>query len=237
MLGVYNVQTPAIALVGRASDDGGLRIDPDALASALAQPIYAELLMQEPRDLLGAYLLPRDALAAFAGDGPLNTDLRPEVLFDAPRVAYEGNTGRGWSNLVALWEHAAPIPVEMLVTDDPETWHADAARFHTALHEYLLGERARIDEADTKVAPDVAVEHYLTAYEAAPDFAPARGMLYMAAGASPDVARRVFPRMLERTPAEPRVYQAYLPFLRSSGDEARFHEVQEMARRNLPAQP
>jgi hypothetical protein len=41
--------------------------------------------------------------------------------------------------------------------------------------------------------------------------------------------------MLERTPAEPRVYQAYLPFLRRSGDKARFEEVQELARKHLAA--
>jgi spermidine synthase len=233
VLGVYNVQVPAIALVGRATADGGLKIDPEALSTALQRSTYAELLMQEPRDLLGAYLLHRDALAAFAGDGPLNTDLRPQVLFDAPRVAYEGNQGRGWTNLVAMWEHAAALPVEMLATDDPDRWHADAARFQAALHEYLLGERARVEASDDASVPDEAIEHYLVAYEAAPEFVPARGMLYAVARASPDVAREVYPRMLARTPAEPRVYQAYLPFLQRSGDKARFAEVQEMARKHL----
>jgi spermidine synthase len=234
MLGVYNVQTPAIALIGRAEP---LTIDPQQLTSMLAQPIYGELLMQEPRDLLGAYLLDRNALATFAGDGPLNTDLRPDVLFAAPRVAYEGESGRGWTNLLALWEHAAPISADILASDDPDTWHADAARFQTALHEYLLGERARIDEAESQVAPEIAVDHYLAAYEAAPDFAPGRGMLYVSASSSPDVARRVYPRMLERTPAEPRVYQAYLPFLQRSGDTERLREVQEMAKQNLAPKP
>jgi spermidine synthase len=235
VLGVYNVQVPAIALVGRATADGGLKIDPDALAATLRNPIYGELVMQEPRDLIGAHLLHRDALATFAGDGPLNTDLQPVVLFDAPRVAYEGNEGRGWTNLLALWEHAAPLPAEMLAGSDVASWHADAARFQTALHEYLLGEHARMEQPESAVAPEAAVDHYLAAYEAAPDFPPARGMLYVAAGASPDVARRVYPRMLERTPAEPRVYQAYLPFLRRSGDKARFEEVQELARKHLAA--
>ncbi len=236
ILGVYNVQTPAIALLG-GTGDAPFVVDPEQLASTLAQPIYAELLMQEPRDLLGAYLLDREALAAFAGDGPLNTDLRPEVLFAAPRVAYEGESGRGWENLLALWEHAAPIAADVLASDARDEWHADATRFQTALHEYLLGERARVDEGPNAVTPETAVDHYLAAYDAAPDFAPARGMLYAAASSSPDIARRVYPRMLQRTPNEPRVYQAYLPFLKRTGDEARLREVEALAKHHLAGQP
>ncbi len=235
-LGVYNVQTPAIALIG-ANEAQTLELDAQRIAAAVRAPIYAEVLMQEPRDLLGAYITDHDGLVAFAGEGPRNTDLHPRVMLAAPRVAYEGNRGRGWQNLQALLQARTPPPI---VGDSAPEWQDDARRFGEALDHYLHAESLRIGTdppADMDQIPDAAVAAYLAAYSAAPQFAPSRGMLYVTASQAPRYATEIFEHMLERTPDEARVYQAYLRHLQRSGDKARFDEVRAMAQERVGPPP
>jgi spermidine synthase len=238
-LGVYNVQTPAIVLVGRdpARCSGPLRIDLSLLAQRLRDPVYGELLMNDPRDIFGAYLLDTRGLAAFAGEGPLNTDMHPRVATGAPRSAYESDLERGGRNLADLLAARVALPEELV--HDPDSarlsaFRADAERFSTALDLYLRAEAARVqahagnDEGSPTAPPMSAVEAYLQAYEAAPEFAPSRGMLYLSASWGREYADTIFPRMQAATPGEPRVYQAWMEHLRRTGDEARLGEVQAM---------
>lgn len=235
-LGIYNVDTPAVALIGGA-DETALQIDPAHIAELVEAPVYGEVLMQEPRDLLGAFLMDRDALRAFAGEGPRNTDLHPRVLLQAPRVAYEGNRGRGWTNLAAMLEHQSTLP---LPAGTPPPWPADAARFSEAVHAHLRAEgiRASMDDpSNLAQLPEDAVLAYLEAYDAAPEFAPSRGMLYLAAARSPTFMRTIFERMLARTPDEARVYQAYLQALAAARDQAEFDRVKAVAREKFGPAP
>jgi spermidine synthase len=233
-LGIYNAQTPAIALIGRA---GGapLRIDLDALVERLGAPVFGELLMQDPRDLLGAYVADRDALLAFAGEGPRNTDLEPWVLLHAPRLAYEGGKTAGADNLRALFSIWREIPPELVVGDAQrrEAMLAGASAFSQALRAYLEGEILRVGAS--KDAPPSAQEldRYLAAYALAPEFVPARGMLYQIALAWPNLADSIFERMSEVTPNEPRVWKAWLESARRSGDRARFEEIRSRAQPHL----
>jgi spermidine synthase len=235
-LGIYNAQTPAIALIGRAADEP-LRIDLDELATRLQEPVFAELLMADPRDLLSAYIADRDTLLAFAGDGPHNTDLQPWVLLHAPRLAYEGGGTAGAENLRELlpaWRDVGPE----LVAGEPERRAAvlaGAAAFSQALRAYLEGEILRT-QAGTDAPPSAEqVAAYLGAYAIAPEFVPARGMLYQLALAWPDRADAIFERMSEVTPEEPRVWRAWLESARRSGDRARFEEIRARAQEHLSA--
>jgi spermidine synthase len=225
-LGLYNVDTPAVALVG---SNAPLLLSPPRIAEAVAAPIYTEVLMQEPRDLLGAFLMDRDGLVAFAGEGPRNTDLHPRVMLRAPQVAYEGNRGRGWTNLAAMLEHRTPLP---LAADTDPIWADDAARFARAVDAHLHAEAARAqmeNPGDLAQLPEAAVEHYLTAYEAAPEFAASRGMLYLTGARAPQHAATIFERMLARTPDEQRVYQAYLQALAGARNKPEFDRVRALA--------
>ena len=225
-LGLYNVDTPAVALVG---SNAPLALSPARIAETVQAPIYAEVLMQEPRDLLGAFLMDREGLVAFAGEGPRNTDLHPRVMLRAPRVAYEGNRGRGWTNLAAMLEHRTAIP---LTTETEGTWADDAARFATAVDAHLRAEagRAALDEpGDLAHLPPEVVEHYLQAYEAAPEFAASRGMLYLTGARAPQHMATIFERMLTRTPDEQRVYQAYLQALAAARNKPEFDRVRALA--------
>ena len=227
-LGLYNVDTPAVALIGGA-DASALQIEPERIASLLTAPVYAEVLMQEPRDLLGAFLMDRAALQAFAGEGPRNTDIHPRVMLQAPQVAYEGNRGRGWTNLSAMLQHRSVL---QLAPGTQPPWPADAARFATAIDAHLRAEAMRAgstDPSDLSALPEDAVLAYLEAYDAAPEFAASRGMLYLTAARSPTHMRTIFERMLERTPDEKRVYQSYLQALAKNKDQAEFDRVRTLA--------
>src|SRR5690606_1864935 len=94
-LGIYNVEQPAIVLVGRTAEAGDERlvIDVDRLAERLQAPVYRELLM-DPYDLLGAYLLDDAGVRTFVGPGEINRDLSPIVAIRAPRTAYEESPTR-----------------------------------------------------------------------------------------------------------------------------------------------
>ena len=237
-LGIYNVQTPAMVLVAKVGEQP-LQIDLQQLSQSLSDPVYGQLLMQDPRDLLGAYLLDGDGLRELVGEGPLNTDLNPRVLLRAPRSAYEDDDDRGWTNLSRVLQARTALPQDLIAGEDPAQVTAmreQAEQFAAALQHYLQGESIRVQsarEGNPRVIPEAAVQAYLKAYEVTPEFPPARGMLYTAAANDPKLAPVVFPAMLQRTPDEPRVYEAYLRALQQLGDERTFEQVRQEARRRF----
>ncbi|MCA9704374.1 MAG: hypothetical protein KDK70_00835 [Myxococcales bacterium] len=236
LLGIYNVETPAIVLVGRsdARAPGPLVVDVDRLSARLDAPVYRELLM-DPRDLLGAYLLDAPGLRALCGPGPLNTDLSPWVSVQAPRAAYEESRTRGRDNLMELLAARVPVPPSALVAADPaalERFRAEVAAFAEALGHYLRAESTRLDTLERVPGLVAAVDEYLAAYDVAPQFRPARGMLLESTTAAPDLAERIFPAMLERTPKERLVWQAYVAYLQRNGDP-RLEAAMQDARREL----
>jgi spermidine synthase len=233
MLGIYNVQHPAVALVGRVpqSADDRLRIDVDALTAKLQEPVFADLLMQDPRDLLGAYMLDREALVALSGDAPRNTDLRPVITLRAPRVAYEGAGRHGVENLRTLLDRRTSLPTELLVGDPArvEALQAEVDRFANALQAYLDGEELRSRASSDAPVPEAAIDAYLRAYAIAPEFTPARGLLYDLAKQRAAWAERILPAMMEATPDEPRVWKTWILYLRRQGDPDRVAEAEAEA--------
>ena len=82
----YSVRTPMLALIGRR---GGGNLDLHKLAERLADPAVRAVVhpigFESPMDVLGQYVGGSHALAAFAGEGPRNTDDYPFVALDAQR--------------------------------------------------------------------------------------------------------------------------------------------------------
>jgi spermidine synthase len=231
-LGIYNVQTPAIALVARAG--APLTIDVAALEATLQAPIYRELLMQDSRDMLGAHLLDPAGIATLCGDAPINTDMRPYVTLRAPRVAYEGMASHGMSNLARVLALRVALSGDALVVDDARrgVMEADIDRFGRALALYLDGEIHR-EAAGTKLSMD-AIDRYLEAFVVAPEFVPARGMLLMAAGRNAEVAERVLPQMVAAAPDDARVSQAWIAYLERIGDTTRLEQARASAGSTAP---
>ncbi|MCA9654251.1 MAG: hypothetical protein KC501_30295 [Myxococcales bacterium] len=237
LLGIYNVRTPAIVLVGRTDgrDADAMAIDVDRLAQRMRGPVFEELLM-DPRDLLGAYLLDTPGLVGFAGPGGINSDLVPRVSLEAPRSAYEESETRGRDNLMALLEVRVPLPPNLLVAEDPqqlESFRQEVAAFAEALGHYLRAESARLDTPGPVEGMVAGLGQYVAAYQAAPQFRPARGMLFQAARSGDDLAEQVFPAMLERTPKERLVWREYLGYLQRKGDPARLQAAIEEAKATL----
>lgn len=240
-LGIYNVQTPAVVLVGRVPDGPSdrLHVDLDALEQTMRTPVLRQLF-DGPRDMFGAYLLDRVALERFAGEGPINTDLFPHVLLEAPRSAYLDDPSRGRRNLRALMRARVELPGHLVTADDPErlqVFRAETHRFSVALGHYVEGEIARVGAENASVPPREAIDAWLAAYDAAPEFAPARGRLYQAAARGGEIAEHILPAMIERTPNEVRVYRAYLAHLRTIGDEKRFEAVKAQAQARFGPAP
>lgn len=223
-LGLYNVETPALALIGSVEP---LVVDADRLALRLdaLRGVLDELAMTDLRDLLAGYLLDRAGLVALAGAGPIHEDLRPRLDFVAARASI-GPT-RGLTNLERLLALRRPWPDALLVSADPTT-HAELRRasggFAEALALYLQGEGLRLHAALADEPRDRAqLEPYLAAYEREPEFVPVRPWLYAAAAGDATLAEWLLPAMLRRTPDEVRVHRAWLAHLARTGDIARFN--------------
>lgn len=233
ILALYNAETPALGLIGGVQP---LAIELSAIERTLAEParaeIYAELALLDPRDLLAGYLLDRPGLLALAGDAPHNDDLHPRVDLWAPKAEVDALTGA--RNLELLLGLRRPWPAGLIGDPDPgrvAAYRAASESFAEALGHYLRGEiamRRRLAAGQSPWAAEV-VNHHLAAYLREPEFLPARPRLYAAAEADPELAERVLPAMLERTPDDPRVHRAWLAHLARVGDQARYDAAGEAA--------
>jgi len=232
-LGIYNVGTPSLALVGRVPTDASpaLRLDRARLEKLAGHPSATLDL----RDLLASYLADGTALRAWAGEGPTNSDLRPRVIFDAPISAYADDPTLGARNLAELLALRPADPAVLLAGAAASDLQASVRSYTAAADLYLRAELARGAHTDlTTLAPEVA-ELLIQAYEADPGFAPARGPLYAIAGKNQALAGQILPRMLARTPDERRVHEAWLRHLQATGDRPRFEQALQEAQARFPA--
>ncbi|MDB5651174.1 MAG: putative Spermine/spermidine synthase family protein [Hyphomicrobiales bacterium] len=108
----FSVGTPMLALIGPRDD----RLDLSGLERALSDPgkqhIVSSLGFHTPIDVLGQYVGGPQALNAFAGAGPLNTDDHPFVIFDAMRNV-EALNAPPWSLLMAVIRKMKPNAAEL----------------------------------------------------------------------------------------------------------------------------
>lgn len=226
MLALYNVETPALGLIG--SNDP-LSFDLDRLERTLGDPahasLYTELALLDPRDLLAGYMLDRDGLIELASDAPLNDDLHPRIDLWAPKIRLGPSLGA--DNLERVLARRQPWPPSLVTASDPErlaSYRTASLTFAQALEHYLHGELAahrRVVAGESPHTREV-LAHHLAAYQCEPAFLPPRPRLYAAAEADPALAEWLLPAMIDRTPQEPRAHRAWLAHLARIGDRARF---------------
>ncbi|MFG1180943.1 fused MFS/spermidine synthase [Xanthobacter versatilis] len=205
-LAQFSVETPLIALIGRReaktypADWAARRItDPD-LAGRLAA-----LDMSGDFSLFGLYLAGRPELSAFAGQGPVNTDDRPLVTTDAPRIAYAG-TDTPADRLVALLAALHPAPEAVLDGSDPQA-RARLAAYWRARNAYLETGAQTLAARGPRDVIGTLAPRLIEIVRMSPDFEPAYGpVLAMArqrAVSEPAAARRLLEALDRANPARP----------------------------------
>jgi len=186
-IGTYNPRTPILGLIGRVGEPpadlpwilGGT--DPDAdgpspptswLAGGgerrgtdMAEELV-ELALARPIDLLACRMLGPEQLRALGGEGPLNLDDRPRVVYAAPWYTY----ATGESGLERIEEMLALPDRERIVADDalagiPASQDQRVRSFIAARDAYL---RSRIAMARADLT--AAWDELIAAMEASPEF-------------------------------------------------------------------
>ncbi len=175
-MGNFNLATPLLAL---ESGPGGGRPDLAAIAERrLPTDLAAELReirMATPFALFGGFLAGPEQLRAFAGDGPLNTDDHPRVLFDAPRTVYLP-LAPAVERLLALVRSFGPEAADAVSLAGIAKAEAVAERlerYWQARNDFLLlGTRVRPVGDPAADARNLA-PHLFNILKVSPDFAPA----------------------------------------------------------------
>jgi spermidine synthase len=209
-LAQFSVRTPLIALVGTASPK-------KYPANWLADRVHDRALMQRldhgdltsDAKLFGLFLGGEKELAQFAGAGPLNTDDRPIVAFESPRVAYVQGDSPG-ERLLSLIGMMHPAPQALLAENATaeqrhltDYWRARDRYLALGIHT-LQGQTVQdpIRELGPQLVDIVRIS---------PDFDSAYGpVLAMAAQlarSEPDAARRLLENLAQASPERPEAQQ------------------------------
>lgn len=114
MLAHYSLEMPILGLV---AGNNPLRYPPDWLERRVQdgnlRAGLENLHLQDSLALFGLFLAGSEDLRAFVGEGPLNTDDQPVVIFEAPRFAYAHQEPPA-ARLLALLKHLNPQPRDIL---------------------------------------------------------------------------------------------------------------------------
>jgi len=173
-VGGYNAEQPILALVALPENQ---TVNLDRAHQLISSRAGIQSAIENTNDLLASYMADANALKRFIGEGPLNRDLNPVVLFRAPRSIYIPETSRAQSNIESLFAYRTIYPEDLfnittptsrkLLQSGKTTWTA-AGHYQQANLEQIKG--------NTFAAWNKYVESYTTD----PDFSPARGKLFRA---------------------------------------------------------
>jgi spermidine synthase len=173
----YSVRTPMLALIGPRD---GARLDLDALAARLGDPLARSVTrpigFEAPIDLLGQYLGGPHALAAFAGEGPRNTDDYPFVALDAHRNV-RALTAPPWSLLLTVTRAMQPDPAELLAAPGRDALATRLAAYWQARNRFLEAGAALPGEPRGIALIEAASPGLLDAIRLSSEFDPAYGPL------------------------------------------------------------
>ncbi len=177
-MGNQNVITPLLALVGT---EAGAPPEAAALMRREIDDRLAEALaavgLGDPFALFGGFIAGPEALAAFVGDGPLNTDDHPVAMYAAPRTVY-APLGPAAERLMALTGAMPRRAADSVALPPP----AQAADFAARLEAYWRARDRFVElgaSGATAVTGDPATDAarlapgLLDAVRLSPDFAPA----------------------------------------------------------------
>jgi spermidine synthase len=178
ILGGYSLTTPVIALVGTTKP---LSIDISKANRLITNHSNIKLSVENVEDLAASYFMNGQQLAAYAGDGPMNTDLFPRILFHAPKGIYIPSAQKAADNIQELRKYRNAFPDLLFKFGDTESRIA-AKKAWQAAGIFLEGHEA-IRQGNTQKA----IQAYIRSYKVDPNFSPSRGQLFQYAVQSADL--------------------------------------------------
>lgn len=168
----FSVRTPMLALIGPRDGNGPdatnftARVREPATAAVTAQFGFADGI-----DLAGQFFAGPRSLAAYAGDGPLNTDDYPFVTFDAERNV-RALTAPPWTLLLGALREIRSNPAEL--HGAPESFgNARLSAFYAARNRFLQAGASLRGDPRGRALIDAAAPGLLDALRLSPDFDPA----------------------------------------------------------------
>ena len=211
----YSVRTPMLALIGTRD---GRPLDIDALDARLHDPATAKTVrplgFDAPIDLLGQYVGGPRALAAFAGEGPRNTDDYPFVTFDARRNV-RALRAAPWSLLLAVTKDIEPDANELLAgVGGRDALAARLDAYWRARNRFLEAGASLPGDPRGAALIEAASPGLIDALRLSPEFDPAYGPLMGMArsllGSDRAAAARLLRRINEAVPSRPEARQLLL---------------------------
>ena len=189
----YNTQTVAVALIGTKQ---GMKIDPELVTQRIFKSPDIQKVVENSGDLFSTYLVGGEELQAIAGEGPLNSDLHPILLFNAPRSVYLPEQEKSQSNLQWLLKHRNFRPEQWMditeadqlanpLTNFRRTWQAAGLFLESKMYQ----QQGRNSDSWKKL---------VRAYQTQPDFSAARGQLMVTAMQKPERRKEVLGVLNER---------------------------------------
>jgi len=174
----YSVYTPMLALIG--SQEGGGGLDVDVLAARLSDPaigaVVRPLGFGAAMDVLGQYIGGPRALAAFAGEGPRNTDDYPYVALDASRNV-RALSAPPSASLLAVTRVLRPDPSELLAQPGRDTLSERLTAYWRARNRFLEAGASLKGDPRGLALIEAASPGLLEALRLSAEFEPAYGPL------------------------------------------------------------
>jgi spermidine synthase len=209
-LAQFSVRTPLIALIGMpsAKQYPGHWLESRKHDDRLMHRLEAVDLDSDTK-LFGLMLGGEKELAQWAGSGPLNTDDRPIVAFEAPRVAYVKGDSPA-ERLLSLIDSMHPAPAAILA-GGAGMEQRRLADYWRARDQYLaLGIRTVQGEALADPIEALAPK-LVDIVRTSPDFDSAYGpvlaMAQQLARSDPDAARTLLEKLAQASPGRPEAGQ------------------------------
>jgi spermidine synthase len=203
----FSLTNPMIGLVG----GGPLwsakpnKFDRRVGEGALKERLSA-LQLRNVFEFLGCYLAGAEQLGQMAGAGPLNTDDRPVVMFEAPHFLYS-EQGPASKRLITLIDSLAPIAADVLPTaEDPEgrDVHERLSKYWTARNRFLHAGVGVPRTGDVRELLSFVREPLLEVVRTSPDFDRAyRPLLAMAQSLvriDPDAGKNLVEQLIDANP-------------------------------------
>lgn len=172
----YSLKMPILALI---SGTKPLRFPADWYEERVVDSTTRRALVSAKIDssysLFGCYVASSKDLANYAGNGPLNTDDFPAVIFGAPRFAYQ-EPKPAHELLFSLLDSSRPQPAQLLTPTVPENEirdHERLARYWEARNRFMHTGVGVPETGDVGVLLKYVRDPLLSIVRTCPDFSPA----------------------------------------------------------------